>query len=82
MTAIILDEEEENCHQKRRTTWVREMLIKRNQFGEYHTLFDYLQDEENSFYKYIVECHNINFMFYYLKSIFKLQNKIQHFEKL
>jgi len=33
MIAIILDEEEENCHQKRRTTWVREMLIKRKQFG-------------------------------------------------
>lgn len=50
--AIILDEEEENSHQKRRTTWVREMLIKRKQFGEYHTLFNDLQDEETSFYKY------------------------------
>jgi len=50
--AIILDEEEKNSHQKRRTTWVREMLIKRKQFGEYHTLFNDLQDEETSFYKY------------------------------
>jgi len=51
MIAIILDEEEENRHQKRRTTWVREMLIKRKQFGEYRTLFNDLQDEETSFYK-------------------------------
>lgn len=52
MIAIILDEEEENHHQKRRTTWVREMLIKRKQFGEYHILFNDLQDKETSFYKY------------------------------
>ncbi|CAI6371984.1 unnamed protein product [Macrosiphum euphorbiae] len=52
MMAIILDEEEENCHQRRRTTWILEMLIKRKQFGEYHTLFNDLQDEETSFYKY------------------------------
>lgn len=50
--AIILDEEKENRHKKRRTTWVREILIKRKQFGEYHTLFNDLQDEETSFYKY------------------------------
>jgi len=41
-------------HQKCRTTWIREMLIKRKQFatGEYHALFNDLQDEETLFYIY------------------------------
>jgi len=81
MMAIILDEEEENCHQKRRTTWVREMLIKRKQFGEYHTLFNDLQVEETSFYKYFRMSQH---QFYVLlsKIDFQITNQIQHFEKL
>jgi hypothetical protein len=42
--AIILDEEEENRQKKHRTTSVCEMLIKRKQFEEYHTLFNDLQN--------------------------------------
>lgn len=48
--AIILDDEENK--QSHRKTWVREMLLKRKKFGEYHTLFNDLEDEETSFYKY------------------------------
>lgn len=44
--AIILDEEEENRYQKHRSTWAREMLIKRKQFREYNPLFNDLQDGE------------------------------------
>lgn len=49
--AIILDEEEENRNRRKRI-WIREMLRKRKQFGEYHTLFNDLSEEETSFYKY------------------------------
>jgi hypothetical protein len=40
--AIILNKEEEN--QPHIKTWAREILMKRKQFGEYHILFNNLED--------------------------------------
>lgn len=69
--AIILNKEEENSHQKYRTTWVREMYIKRKLFEEYHILFNVLQDEETSLYKYF---RMLQHQFYVL--LFKIDRQI------
>lgn len=51
MIAVLLDEEEAE-RRKRNRIWMKEMLRKRKNIGEYHTLYRQLEDDESCFYKY------------------------------